>query len=140
MKESESVRAEAQGPAFEPDTLLPVQFAGRMGSRRSQLGEFRLMNAILEDAVDMYRKHADADRGRKLDLFDEAEAWIESTDRAWVFSFENICDMLDLDADCLRAGLRAHKARVCAAGPAAVVPIRSDVEPEPLLRTAGCQR
>jgi hypothetical protein len=139
MKETESARTEAQGPAFEPDTLLPVQFAGRMGSRRSQVGEFRLMNAILEDAVDMYRKHADADRGRKLDLFDEAEASIESTDSAWVFSFENICDMLDLDADCLRAGLRAHKVRVRAAGPAAVIPIRSDVEPAPLLRTAGSQ-
>jgi hypothetical protein len=50
MKETESARTEAQGPAFEPDTLLPVQFAGRMGSRRSQVGEFRLMNAILEDA------------------------------------------------------------------------------------------
>jgi hypothetical protein len=140
MKSQESVPTEAQGSSFEPDTLLPVQFAGRMGSRRSQLGEFRLMNAILEDAVDMYRKHADADRGRKHDLFDEAEAWIESTDRQWVFAFENICDMLDLDADCLRVGLRAHKARMRAAGQALVVPIRPDVESEPLLYSAACQR
>jgi hypothetical protein len=140
MKASEFTPAEAQGPSFEPDTLLPVQFAGRVGSRRSQVGEFRLMNAILEDAVDMYRKHADADRGRKLDLFAEAEAWIESTDHEWVFSFENICDMLDLDAGCLRAGLRAHKARMREAGRASVVPIRPDVESEPLLRSAGSQR
>jgi hypothetical protein len=94
MKETESARTEAQGPAFEPDTLLPVQFAGRMGSRRSQVGEFRLMNAILEDAVDMYRKHADADRGRKLDLFDEAEAWIESTDRVDLISTISIWSMV----------------------------------------------
>lgn len=140
MKSREFAQAEVQGSSFEPDTMLPVQFAGRAGSRRSQFGEFRLMNAILEDAVDMYRKHADAERGRKHDLFDEAEAWIESTDRDWVFSFENICDMLDLDADCLRAGLRAHKARVRAAKQALVVPIRPAVDPEPLLYSASCQR
>jgi len=145
MKSGEHTPAESQGPAFEPDTLLPIQFAGRTGSRRSQVGEFRLMSAILEDAVDMYRKHADADRGRKLELFDEAEAWIESTDHTWVFSFQNICDMLDLDADYLRTGLRAHKARVRAdAARASVVPIRpEEVEAEsaePMLRTAGGQR
>jgi hypothetical protein len=139
MKAQELAPAEAQGSSFEPDTLLPVQFAGRTGSRRSHVGEFRLMNAILEDAVDMYRKHADAVRGRKHDLFDEAEAWIESADRQWVFSFENICDMLDLDADCLRAGLRAHKARMRAAGQV-VVPIRPDVESESLPYSAACQR
>src|SRR5437867_3624326 len=35
-------------------------------------------------------------------LFDETRAWPESTDRRAVFSFESICDCLDIDADYLR--------------------------------------
>lgn len=110
---------------FEPDTILPEQQVRRSGSRAAMSGEFRLMTAILEDAIDMYRKHADARQGRKRQLFDEAEAWIESDDRTWIFSFETICHILDLDPDCLRQGLRAHKRRA-RGGEAKVIPLRRD--------------
>ena len=41
-------------------------------------------------------------------LFDETRAWLKSTDRRAVFSFESICDCLDIDVDYLR--------RVCVNG------------------------
>jgi hypothetical protein len=32
-------------------------------------------------------------------------AWFVSQDRSWPFSFENICDAIDLDPDRMRAAL-----------------------------------
>jgi hypothetical protein len=94
---------------FQPDTLLPSQYFDRLRRRASIDGERRLMVAILEDAVDVYRKQAGARDRKRRQLFEDAEAWIESTERSWIFSFENICDMLNIDAEYLRKGLRAWK-------------------------------
>jgi hypothetical protein len=65
-----------------------------------------LMLAVLEDAVDCYQKHAHARDPRAAQLFEEAEEWVESADRSWLFSFENICDTLEINADYVRRGLR----------------------------------
>ena len=70
------------------------------------------MLAILEDAVNVYRREAAAQSPNGRKLFDEAEEWIESGDQAWIFSFENICAILALDAGYLRRGLRAWKEQV----------------------------
>lgn len=96
---------------FEPDTLLPEQHARRTGVRRGQTGEHRLMMAILEDAVDVYLKHAGATQGVKRSLFEDAERWIDERDTTWIFSFETICHTLDIDPDAIRDGLHAHKRR-----------------------------
>ena len=94
---------------FQPDTLLPSQYFDRVRRRASFDGERRLMVAILEDAVDVYRKQVGArDRKRRM-LFEDAQAWIESNDKSWIFSYENICDVLGIDAEYLRAGLRKWK-------------------------------
>jgi hypothetical protein len=97
---------------FEPDVLLPVQHARRTGARRGQKGEYRLMMAILEDAVDVYLKHAGAKQGAKRALFDEAERWIDDADTTWIFSFESICHVFDIDPEAVRGGLHAHKRRL----------------------------
>ncbi len=96
---------------FQPDTLLPSQYFDRLRRRSSADGERRLMVAILEDAVDVYRKQAGSRDRKRRQLFEDAEAWIESPDKGWIFSFENICDMLSIDAGYLRMGLRAWKRR-----------------------------
>jgi hypothetical protein len=96
---------------FVPDTLLPSQYFDRVARRADHGGEFRLMLAILEDAVDVYRKQAGAGDARRRALFDDAESWIESDDRSWLFSFENICATLGIDSGYLRKGLRAWKRR-----------------------------
>jgi hypothetical protein len=97
---------------FQPDTLLPSQYFDRLRRRASVDGERRLMVAILEDAVDVYRKQAGSRDRKRRQLFCDAEAWIESAERSWIFSFENICDMLSIDAEYLRKGLRAWKRKV----------------------------
>jgi hypothetical protein len=112
MKEREFAADERLAGLFQPDTLLPSQFFDRVRRRSEHDGERRLMIAVLEDAVDVFRKQAGADDERGQQLFREAEEWIEDPDRTWLFSFQNTCDVLDLDADYLRRGLRAWKAKV----------------------------
>src|SRR5713101_2760189 len=112
MKEREYTE-ERLGPLFTPDTLLPSQFFDRVRRRVEHDGERRLMIAVLEDAVDVYRKQATAQEARGQQLFREAEEWIEDGDRTWLFSFENICDVLDIDPRYLRRGLPAWKAHAC---------------------------
>jgi hypothetical protein len=116
MKEREHAVDERFGVIFQPDTLLPSQFFDRVRRRTEHDGERRLMIAVLEDAVDVYRKQAGAQDPRGEQLFQEAEVWIEDPDRTWLFSFQNICDVLDIDADYLRRGLHAWKERVRSGG------------------------
>lgn len=109
---------------FTPDTLLPSQFFDRVRRRGEHDGERRLMIAVLEDAIDVYRKQAGSRDPRGEALFKDAEEWIEDADRSWLFAFQNICDVLDLDADYLRKGLRAWKERACSGRRGAVVTLR----------------
>jgi|SRR5437588_4347246 len=126
MKEREHAVDERFGVIFQPDTLLPSQFFDRMRRRTEHDGERRLMIAVLEDAVDVYRKQAEARDPRGEQLFQEAEAWIEDADRTWLFSFQNICDVLDIDADYLRRGLRAWKQRGRSGQRGQVMSLRTD--------------
>ena len=90
---------------FEPDILLPNQYFAAFRRGRAVEGERRLMLAVLEDAVDSYRKHAVACDPKEQACFLEAKEWFYSSDRSWLFAFENICDVLEMNAEYLRSGL-----------------------------------
>ena len=126
MTRNDSSAEDRNQAIFEPDTLLPSQHADRTGRRRFTDGEHRLMVAILEDAIDVYRKQAAARDTRKRHMFEDAEAWIESRDATWIFSFENICTVLDLEPEYIRRGLHDWKRRArAAAGVGQVVRLES---------------
>ena len=100
---------ERGGSIFAPDTLLPSQYFDRVRDRAAAGGgERRLMAAALEDAVRIYLKHAGGP-GEGGELFRETEAWIEERGADRLYAFENVCAVLDLDADYLRRGLQARK-------------------------------
>jgi hypothetical protein len=42
-------------------------------------------------------------------LFQEVEDWILKKNSEWLYSFENICETLQLNADYIRKGLRVWK-------------------------------
>jgi hypothetical protein len=134
MKDREHAVDERFSGLFQPDTLLPSQFFDRVRRRSEHEGERRLMIAVLEDAVDVYRKQAGTQDPRGSQLFREAEEWIEDPDRSWLFSFQNICDVLDIDANYLRRGLHAWKERTARRGH--VVTLRTD-EGEELRKASG---
>lgn len=125
MKEREFALEERLAGLFQPDTLLPSQFFDRVRRRSEHDGERRLMIAVLEDAVDVYRKQVGARDPRGQQLFIEAEEWIEDTDRSWLFSFQNICDVLDIDSDYLRRGLHAWKEKMVGGRRGQVVALRT---------------
>ena len=64
------------------------------------------------------------------------EEWIEDADRTWLFSFQNICDVLGLDADYLRRGLRVWKERALEGRRGKVVSLRAD-ERDELRKVSG---
>lgn len=96
---------------FEPDALVPAQFYAAFRGSSGTQGARRLMLAVLQDALDCYQKYAFARDGYGRQLFEEADAWIAARESGWHFSFENICDTLNLDAEYVRRGLRDWRRR-----------------------------
>ena len=134
MKETSTIEDRAPG-LFTPDTLMPSQYFDRMRRRTEYDGERRLMIAVLEDAVDVYRKQAGSRDPRSRQLFLEAEQWIEDTDATWLFSFENICHVLDLDPTYIRRGLHVWRQRA-RNRPTPVVSLQTEA-PEELRKASG---
>ena len=89
---------------LDPDTILPEQYCAAQSDSATRR-ERHLMVAVLRDAVECYQKYSLARHPHGRALFAEAVAWIESTDREWPFSYENICDVLGLDAGSVRRNL-----------------------------------
>jgi hypothetical protein len=65
-------------------------------------GEERLMLAVLESAVEDFQKYVLARKPRGKKLFQEAEEWFLERNSDELFSFENICDTLQLHPDYMR--------------------------------------
>ena len=90
---------------FQSDALLPSQFYETMRSHSLQPDK-QLMLAVLDNALEYLQKYllARSRKGRRL--FQESEQWVLETDSDWIFSFENICQFLDLDPEYLRKRVR----------------------------------
>ncbi len=96
---------------LQPDTMLPAQYYATLKRKGLHEPERRLVIAVLQDAVDCFQKHLRARDRKARQLFVDAQEWIASEDRSWPFSFENVCDLLQLNADYLRVGLIKWKER-----------------------------
>lgn len=73
--------------------------------------ERQLMLAVLADAVRSYVGNRGArDREARV-LFRETLAWFTSPDRTTLFSFESICDALDIEPDYVRRMLVVENLR-----------------------------
>ena len=73
--------------------------------------EKALLLAILEDAIHCYQKYAGSRSRAGRAQFREAEAWLMSGGDGWVFAFDNVCELLGLDPEYVRRGLRESAAR-----------------------------
>jgi hypothetical protein len=82
----------------------------RLQKRTVRDGEERLMLAVLENATEDFQKYLLATHRRGIELFQAAEQWIFESDSPSLFSFESICEHLQLDAAYLRAGFMRWKA------------------------------
>ncbi len=114
MQEKETLDEKLPG-LFEPDTLLPIQYFEAMRRKHLLEGEKRLILSVLEDAVECFMKCIDASSSKGQRLFRDADEWIALEDKHWVFSFDNVCEMLDINPEYLRRGLKDWKQRKLAA-------------------------
>jgi hypothetical protein len=92
-------------PGFETDFVVPVQFYDLI--RRSAFldGETRLVFAVLEDAVRTYLRLRDS-RGRSARVeFQEVARWFEARNLSAPFSFEYVCEVLELEPESFRRRL-----------------------------------
>jgi hypothetical protein len=110
MQEKETLDERLPG-LFEPDTLLPIQYFEAMRKKHLLEGEKRLILSVLEDAVECFMKCIDSPTSKGQRLFRDADEWISLEDKHWVFSFDNVCDMLDINPEYMRRGLRQWKER-----------------------------
>jgi len=72
-------------------------------------GEKRLMLALLENAIEDFQKYVRANDQTGKELFTAAEEWFLATDNDSLFSFENICEYLQINSNYLRQGLLRWK-------------------------------
>jgi hypothetical protein len=101
-----STDVEAAAPGlFVPDLLLASQYFDRVRARQDYDPERRLMIAVLERAVDDYRTCRSSRDAKRQVLFREVTAWFASRESSGLYSFENVCEVLDLNADYVRRGL-----------------------------------
>lgn len=80
-----------------------------LAKRTIRDGEKRLMLAMLENATEDFQKYLLANDRRGKELFHSAQQWFMETDSPSFFSFENICEHLQLDPAYLRRGLLRWK-------------------------------
>ncbi|MBI3000711.1 MAG: hypothetical protein HYY46_20015 [Deltaproteobacteria bacterium] len=106
---------------FQPDTLLPAQYFETFRRKAHLEPEKRLMLAVLEDAVACFQKYASVRDGKGKAMFRDAEEWILEEERDWLFSFNNICEVLGFDPQYVRLGLMRWKENRLAGRPKAKV-------------------
>jgi hypothetical protein len=104
-------------PFFETDTLSGYQFFKVFKQKSASDPERRLMLAVLSDAIECFQKYANAENRRGRTLYANAESWINSRDSSWPYSFEQICDVLDINANYLRIGLVQWRIQHDSGGP-----------------------
>lgn len=88
-----------------PDSLLPVQYYDLIRQPNHLNGEFRLVAALLVDAICCYRKYAKARDLKQRRLFNEVHYWFYSRNQRGLFAFEPVCDVLGLEAHSVRNAL-----------------------------------
>jgi len=88
------------------DVILPSQYFGTVGSSGLS-SEQRLMLAVLADAINVLQAWRRAGSGRKRRAFAEAAQWVNTSGTNYPFSFDSVCDALEIDSEMLRSRLRA---------------------------------
>ena len=81
------------------DTSAVEQFFDSLRRSEPLEPEKALLAAILEDAIHDYLRYKRArDRDGK-ERFREAAEWIAGSSSGWTFSFNNVCELLNLDPE-----------------------------------------
>ena len=87
------------------DPLVGRQYLDTIRRSEHPEPENTLLAAILEDAVQEYRKYGYANDPKSKTRFNEVEEWFNRRGKEWIFSFDNVCELLGLDPQYIRRRL-----------------------------------
>lgn len=101
------------GGLFQADAVFPFQFFATLPSQAPRMkGEFRLLIAVLENAINCYQKYLLSTDSRLRQLHTEAAQWFSedesvasSPDEVPALSFNYVCEVLGIEPGYLRRGL-----------------------------------
>jgi hypothetical protein len=92
--------------------VLPLQCGDRGRPARISDGEYRLILAVLEDAIQCYLNYWNEPSDmKKRRCAWEANQWIDSPSRTGLFAYENVCLLLEIEPERLRRELRRLASR-----------------------------
>lgn len=100
-----------------PEAALPAQFHDIWHRTRAISAERSLVLSVMWQAIIDLRKHRFAKRRQHQRLYIEAYKWVASNDQSWEYSFVNLCELINLDPDRLRAELLSVTEPVAPAAP-----------------------
>jgi hypothetical protein len=92
---------------FVPDLLTPEQYYDSKRRDNSDDPLKRLMMAVLQDAIRCFQVGANAKSGSKLRCFQEVREWLFGETCEGPFSFQSVCEVLEIAPEYLRTGLGA---------------------------------
>ena len=98
--------------AFEPLAALPAQYYARRRSHGRFEGEFRLLSAVLQDAIRCYFPSCPGKTYRRRLEFWEVKRWFDDRNDSGLFAFENVCELLGIDPGALRRSLELASCQV----------------------------
>ncbi len=88
---------------------LDNEIIERLVKKDIREGEEKLMLAVLASAIQHFQKYVLSKDKKGRILFQEAEEWFLERDSDGLFSFEYICETLQLHPDYIRQGLMSWK-------------------------------
>jgi hypothetical protein len=97
--------ADASSISFGFDVLAGTMHNDGRAPSIFSVPEKALMFAVLVEAVETYQRLAFPKSRRKTRAFVEAERWFASRNTDYLFSFQNVCELLGFDPAFLRRGL-----------------------------------
>jgi hypothetical protein len=103
VDQTELTTSEKIASLFQPTTELAPDYFEKLRQKTLLGPEKRLMLAVLEDALKCFQS------AKRKRLCEEAEQWILEEGSTWIFSFENICEVLTINPEYLRQGLLRWK-------------------------------
>jgi hypothetical protein len=102
--ESQAI-SETMDSLYQMDIILPSQYFSALGSGGLS-SEQRLMLAVLVDAINILQGWHRVGSARKRQAFAEAAQWVSTPGTHYPFSFDSVCDALEIDPEVLRLRLR----------------------------------
>jgi hypothetical protein len=91
--------------------LLPSQYFEHDERRKLLNGEYRLLFAVLADAIRSYAANIGARSGEQRLILAELRIWFHSADSERLFAFESICDLVGIKAEIVLKCLRTISVR-----------------------------